>query len=196
MEQVIEERSDVVGGRDIALVAAARNGDREAFEALLGRHLDGTFRTVLAIVGNEPDARDATQEIFITVWRELPRLREADRFGAWLGRITVNTCRKSLRSRGRRRLREIPVLDHGTPEVASDAGRRPDFTLAAADADALDRAFGRLPVETRMLLVLHYFDEEPLAEIGNVLGIPVGTVKSRLSAARQALARALEVELR
>jgi RNA polymerase sigma-70 factor (ECF subfamily) len=193
VEQVLERTGEATATDDVSLVSAARAGNRDAFEILVRRHLDRTFRTSLAILGNESDARDATQEVFITMWRELPRLRELDRFPAWLGRITVNACRKGLRGRRRRVVREIVVEPAHEEAVDAGAGR---FVEAAADADTLSRAFDRLAVDARSLLVLHYLDERSIAEISAVLGIPTGTVKSRLSAARGELSRWLEVERR
>ena len=84
------------------LVERACRGDHEAFAALIDGRLVPTFRTALAILGNEADARDATQEIFLRVWRNLPELRDADHFAAWFGRIVVNTCRTAIRGRRRR----------------------------------------------------------------------------------------------
>src|SRR5690242_14939330 len=88
VDQVLERTPDVATRTDDTLISAARTGNRTAFETLVARHLERTYRTALAILGNEPDASDATQDIFITVWRELPRLRDSERFPAWLGRIT------------------------------------------------------------------------------------------------------------
>src|SRR5688572_10612863 len=92
---------------DRELLARARAGDREAFDLIVVTKGEAAFRTAAAILGNEADARDATQETFVAAWRRLADLRELDRFDAWLGRILINECRMALRSR--RRVREVAV---------------------------------------------------------------------------------------
>ena len=180
------------------LVEQARAGDRAAFEALVRLKVDAVYGTALAILGHEADAQDAVQEAFVAAWRSLAGLRDVDRFEAWFGRIVVNACRMSLRKR--RGVREITVQSaQATPSATtSDLRERPsqDRPLAdiAASADAFDRAFDRLSADERALLVLRHRDELPVADIAARLGIPAGTVKSRLFAARRALERALARE--
>jgi RNA polymerase sigma factor (sigma-70 family) len=177
------------------LVERAQEGDRAAFEQLVERRVDRAFRTANAIVGNEADARDATQEAFLSAWRERRRLRDASRFDAWLGRILLNSCREVLRGRRRRAVKEIAASDLFDPVDAVVAPNpAPDDRVAAADA--LGRAFERLSVGERAILVLHHLEHRTLTEMADVLDVPVGTVKSRLHAARHALERALEAELR
>lgn len=180
---------------DTPLVERARRGDHQAFTELVDGRLTATFRTALAILGNEADARDATQEIFLRVWRNLPELREADRFTAWFGRIVVNTCRTAIRGRRRRTIREISVgsLPDDGEQLASQTSPHDDRT---ADLDLLDRALDRLAVADRTLLALHHFEHLPLDDIAERLGVPSKTVKSRLFSARRSLERALEVERR
>lgn len=170
---------------DRELLDRARAGDREAFELIVLAKGEPLFRTALAILGNEADARDATQEAFIGAWRALPRLRDVERFDAWLGRILINECRMALRHR--RRVREVPM--EVSPDSA-DADFRPRFTEAPDSAD-FDDAFNRLSVEQRAILVLHHLHGYGVGEIAAWLGIPSGTVKWRLSRARKALAAEL-----
>jgi RNA polymerase sigma-70 factor (ECF subfamily) len=173
------------------LVEAARRGDRDAFEALVRQEVAGVYRTALAILGNPADADDATQDAFLSVWRGFRSLRDPARFDAWLGRIVVNSCRMTLRRR--RGVREIALEPtHTSAEVVWAQAADADPADVAIDALAFDRAFGRLSVDDRQLLTLAYADDRPLDEVGRLLGIPVGTVKSRLSRARSALARALD----
>jgi RNA polymerase sigma-70 factor, ECF subfamily len=180
---------------DRPLVERARQGDREAFDAIVRGKVDAVYATALAIVGHEADAQDAVQEAFIAAWRSFGTLRDPDRFEAWFGRILVNACRMSLR---RRRVRQIEVVGlgggrtspGGVEPVASD-GPLGDVT---ASADRFDRAFARLSVDDRALLVFRHRDDLSVTDIGTRLGIPDGTVKSRLFAARRALERALERE--
>lgn len=178
-----------------ALVKLAQTGDRPAFAALVECWLEPGFRMALAILGNEADARDATQDAFLRAWRDLRQLRDPERFDAWFSRILVNSCR-GLR-RGRRRvaireidLRTIPARDE--PAIAFEAA----WDEQAASLDGVEHAFEQLSIPERTILVLHHLEHRPLREIAAALGIPVGTAKSRLFTARQALVRALEAELR
>jgi len=185
--------SGVIPGADRAVVRQARGGDRAAFEILVDRRLESTFRTALAILGHEADARDATQEIFIRVWRNLPQLRDDELFPAWFRQIVVNTCRSAIRGRGRRRVREIQVAslpDGGENLATLGVGHE----AQGAAADAFERALARISVADRTLLVLHHYEHLPLEEIASLLGVSGRTVKSRLFTARRSLQRALEVE--
>jgi RNA polymerase sigma-70 factor (ECF subfamily) len=169
------------------LVRMAASGDREAFERLIATSVDRSFRIARAILGGDADARDATQDAFISAWRDLPNLRDPARFDAWFDRILVNACRALLR--GRMRVREISLdgtIDRPLAEAA--------ISDQVGDADVLVRAFDRLDADKRAVLVLHYLEHEPLAAIAASLGIPVGTVKWRMSEARAALSRALAAE--
>ena len=188
-------RAPAIEAGEAALVERARQGDHEAFVDLVDGRLTATFRTAMAILGNESDARDATQEIFLRAWRNLPELREPDHFSAWFGRIVVNTCRTAIRGRRRRIVREISVgaLPGDGEQLPSRASPHDDRT---ADLDLLERALGRLSLADRTLLALHHFEHLPLGEIGDRLGVPGKTVKSRLFTARRLLERALEVERR
>jgi RNA polymerase sigma factor (sigma-70 family) len=97
------------GTTERGLVERAREGDHDAFALLIDRRLGSTIRSATAILGNEPDARDATQRIFVQAWRELPSLRDVDAFASWFRRIVVNTCRSALRERRRRRSARSPL---------------------------------------------------------------------------------------
>ena len=179
---------------DAALLGLAAEGDIEAFDALLRPRLDRLFRIAAATLRSEADARDAVQDACIHAWSALPRLRDKRRFDAWLTQIVVNGCRSMLRQRHRGQLREIQ-LDPLGGEIDSALTGRP-VARDYAEIEVVQRAFERLDPTDRSLLVLHYVDERPLAEIGPLMGAPVGTVKWRLWRARRALARALEGERR
>ena len=187
--------ASTIAGAEASLAERARHGDRLAFESLVDGRAAATFRIAMAILGNEADARDATQEAFLRAWRDLPGLRDADRFDGWFGRILVNACRSAVRGRHRRSVREISVgAMPGGGEGFDPPGPADD--TRTADSDVFDRALDRLSVAERTLLALHHFEELPLEAIGARLGIPAKTVKSRLFSARRALERALEVERR
>ncbi|MBI2777313.1 MAG: sigma-70 family RNA polymerase sigma factor [Chloroflexi bacterium] len=175
------------------LIERARRGDRAAYEQIVRRKVETVYRTARAILGNDADADDATQEALIGAWRRIGSLRDADRFDAWLGRITINACRMALRRRRTGALVSLdPGLDGpGSPSAEVADGRTSGFEARTVSADAFDRAFDRLPVEQRSILVLHHRDGLGLGEIAARLGIPEGTVKSRLSVARAALDRSL-----
>jgi RNA polymerase sigma-70 factor (ECF subfamily) len=171
------------------LVERAGRGDQGAFAQLVESRLDRAFRTACAILGNEADARDATQEAFVSAWVNLPRLREIAKFDAWLNRVLINRCRDVLRRR--HRVREIAVDELDLLGVSQTGA---SVEAAALEAAALNAAFDRLSLAHRQLLVLHHLHREPVAEIARQLGVPVGTAKWRLHAAREALKRALEIE--
>ena len=177
---------------DRSIVEAARGGDRAAFDALVRTEVDRVYRLALAITGNDADAADAAQETFVVAWRKLRDLRDPGAFDAWLTRLAVNTCRMSLRARRRRFVREIPVadVDPEAPRHASDDGAA--TTDAREDGMDLRAALARLPAEQRSLLALRHLEGRGIPEIAGILGIPEGTAKSRLFAARRALERALD----
>jgi RNA polymerase sigma-70 factor (ECF subfamily) len=167
---------------DRELLVRARTGDREAFESIVLAKGEPLFRTAMAILGNEADARDATQETFVAAWKGLPSLRDFDRFDAWLGRILINESRMTLRRR--RRVNEVPL-----PDTDSEAA---ELRLPPSASPDFDAAFNRLSVDQRAMLVLHHLHGYGVDEIGAWLGMPSGTVKWRLSRARRALAAQLD----
>ena len=173
------------------LIERAGRGDIDAFDALLQPRLDRLFRLAVAIMRSEADARDAVQDACVLAWREVPRLRDADRFDAWLSQIVVNSCRGWLRRRKRAQGREV-----GIELTDVEATRRGPVNEieSMGEMQAIQRAFERLDPTARSLLVLHHVEGRPVAEIARVIGSPIGTVKWRLSRARQALGRALEAE--
>lgn len=183
-----------LGSAEEALLERASRGEPEAFDAVIRPRLDRLFRMAMSITRSDADARDAVQEACVLAWRELPRLRDRSRFDAWLSQILVNACRGLLRKQRRVRVREVDVDDRSVAAPAAYATA--SGTDHLAEAELIRRAFDRLDGATRSLLVLHYVEERPLAEIGRVLGAPVGTIKWRMSNARKALDRALEVERR
>lgn len=184
------------------LVDRAAGGEHAAFDRLTELFVDDAFRTAQAILRSEADARDAVQDAFVAAWRELPRLRDRGQFGPWLTRILVNRCRSGLRHRRVVSVRELalepPPDSAGSKASAAFAIADPNSSSqeAVGEADAIRRAFGRLKPDARVLIVLHHLEERPVAEIAGLLGVPEGTIKWRLHAARAALERALEAESR
>ena len=192
VETVVAERS--VRSREESLVFRAARGDRDAFDALVPSRLDRCYRIAWSILQNEADAADATQEAFVSAWRTLPRLREVAAFDGWLNRIVANASYTVLRRR--RRLREVqPAQITDDPEGNVEAP--PDHVTESdsiVERDAVHRAFDQLRPAERQILVLHHVDGRPVAEIARSLGIPDGTVKSRLHAARRAFELAMKVQ--
>ena len=175
------------------LVERASRGDHDAFASLVDDRLVPTFRTVMAILGDESDARDTTQAIFVQAWRHLPSLRNPDLFAAWFGRIVVNATRSSMRGRRRRSVREISLTG-----LADDGGSLVRASTAhderTASNDRLERAFERITPDERTCLWLHHHEGLSLAEIGQRLDVSAKTIKSRMFTARRALERELAVE--
>jgi RNA polymerase sigma-70 factor (ECF subfamily) len=188
MEPLAAAVTGAVMSERVDLVVRAARGDIRAFEQLVISGSDRVFRVARAILGNDADARDAVQEAYVSAWRELPRLRNHERFDAWLRQIVVNACRAALR--GRRRIREVSL--EVSPIDRADSGVALSDTIS--DTDLLAKAFDRLDASKRAILVLHYLEHQPVASIAAAVGIAPGTVKWRLSQARAALARALVAE--
>ena len=171
--------------RDV--VEAARGGDHEAFEALAIAAGDRLFAIACLILRDRQRAEDAVQEALVHAWRELPRLRDSDRFDAWLRRLLVNACADEGRHQ-RRWSTEVRII---RSEPATEDGAN-----ALADRDQLERGFRRLKPEQRAIVVLHFYLGLPVPEIAETLGIPDGTVKSRLHYATATLRAALDADAR
>ena len=180
----------VIGRMRSDLINRAKGGDGTAFSALVAPRLDGLIRLASAIVGNESDARDAVQETLSIAWRELRSLRRDDRFDPWVSRILINECRRVIRMQKRLQRRESAI-----PEDAAFA-TSPLVEDRVAGRDLIVRALDRIDPDKRALLALRYLNQASIEEIGVILGIPPGTVKSRLHAARQHLKKAVAEEER
>ena len=182
---------------DDARLQRARTGDAAAFDVLIASRIDRCYRLAWSILSNDADAADATQDALVAAWRQLPRLRDSAAFDGWLNRIVANTAVSARRHRAR--LREVsvgpafPGAEPLQPEPAQDPRARTAMD-EFVEHDAIARAFDRLRPQDRMILVLHHVEERPVAEIARSLGIPVGTAKWRLHAARTALEKAMEAE--
>jgi RNA polymerase sigma-70 factor, ECF subfamily len=193
-------RDDIPSGRDGVpaptsrmvvdqreLVERAMRGDHDAFALLAARfvaRLDAAARLIL----RDPElARDAVQEGFIGAWRNLPTLRDPDRFEGWLRRLVFRACVDAIRRRGRRP-REIEL----TP---IDAPARGDLASIVADRELLDAALRRLRPEWRAVMVLHYYLGMPLPEVAATLGIPIGTAKSRHHRSLEELRISITIDL-
>ncbi len=172
---------------DRDLVHRARAGDHAAFAELISRHERRVHALTYRMLGRQEDARDAAQEAFLACYRNLDRFREDAAFSTWLHRIAVNACYDILRRRGRE---PVPHEVLPEPPPAGDPG---DRMAAAVD---VQRALLAVAPEFRAVLVLHDAQGIPVDEVAAALGIPVGTVKSRLHRGRVALGRILAGEPR
>jgi RNA polymerase sigma-70 factor, ECF subfamily len=166
----------------LELVERARGGDRQAFASLVETRFVRAFRTASAMLGSEADADDVVQDAFLKAWQHLPSLRNTSRFDAWFNSLLRNRCRDLIRQR--RRSHEIAL-------TIEDAVA-PDDIGSVVESTGLSAAFDQLSAADRQLLVMHHLHQQPVSELALQLGIPLGTAKWRLFAARRALVRALE----
>ncbi len=165
------------------LVVRAQSGDRDAFDALATAVYDRLYSIARRILRDDHAAQDALQEALIRGWRDLRSLREPDRFEAWMHRLLVRACYDQSRHRRSLQARIVELnLDHSDPV---------DAFAGVAHRDQLERAFVRLPIEHRAVLVLTYYAGLPATEVGSMLGIPPGTVYSRLHNGIQKMRTAL-----
>jgi RNA polymerase sigma-70 factor (ECF subfamily) len=165
-------------------VERASRGDQDAFAALVDAsfaRLDAAARLILR---DAELARDAVQEAMVLAWRNLPGLRDPERFDAWVHRLTVHSC-IDLARRRRRRVIEVELTPIDDTPIA-------DSSALLADRDQLDRALGRLDPEQRAIIVLRFYLGLTLPEAADALGIPLGTAKSRLHRSLMAMRIAID----
>jgi RNA polymerase sigma-70 factor (ECF subfamily) len=173
---------------DRDLVEAARRGDREAYADLIRVRGDRLFAIAQRILRDVDRTEDAVQDALVIAWRDLPGLRDPDRFDAWLRRLLVRSCIAEA-TRERRLSATIRVLPMDVPGISDDYA-------SVVDRDELDRGFRRLPPEQRAILVLRHFVGLETVEIADALAIPPGTVRSRLHHAHRAMRAALDADAR
>jgi len=178
-----------VGDDDHALVAAAKDGDRAALEQLLRRHQDRIHRLCRRLTGNDTDALDATQEALVAIVRGLHRFDSRSAFATWSYRVATNACLDELRRRSRRPV--VPMTADLADRFEEPAGDQVALEDAAVTRIDVDRALETLSPEHRAAVVLRDVCGLDYAEIAEVLGIPPGTVRSRIARARAAVSRHL-----
>jgi RNA polymerase sigma-70 factor (ECF subfamily) len=172
------------------LVAAAQGGDRFALDQLLRRHYDRIHAVCRRVAGSSRDADDACQEALIKIVRSLPRFDGRSAFGTWAYRIAMNASLDELRKRQRRPALHV-VGEEDRPEAVDPTAHR--YTESFPDRLVLDTALESLPEDLRSAVVLRDVADFDYAEIAEALDIPIGTVKSRISRGRAALAAQLRL---
>ena len=172
---------------DAELIGRAQHGDEEAFASLAVAAGDRLHTVAQRILRDTDLAEDATQQALLAIWRALPQLRDPARFDAWSYRLLVRACYAEAR-RTRQwspNLRILPTDTSAEEDVSS-----------VVDRDQLERGFRRLSIDHRAVVVLHHYLDLPLDAVAEVLGVPVGTVRSRLHHAMRGLRAALEADAR
>jgi RNA polymerase sigma-70 factor (ECF subfamily) len=167
------------------LVQRAQTGDHEAFSALVTASYPRAYRVAKLILSDEDRTQDAVQEAMVAAWRDIRALREPDAWDAWLHRLVVRACYRSAGRSRRHALVELNGVRRG--ELIS----RGDHVAAIADRDQVGTALERLPIDQRVVIVLHFYADLPLTEVAVSLGIPSGTAKSRLHRGLEALRRVM-----
>ena len=167
---------------DDELVERTRRGEMEAFEALYRRHSSAIFGLALRMLQNRADAEDMLQEVFLQAYDRLPSFEGRSAFGTWLYRLSVNRCLDHLRSRGAKEQSRTEPLTPELPGRVSASGLR---------GLEIERAIGELPPSSRAAFLLHHVAGFDHKEVGEMLGIAVGTSKSLVHRARTRLKEVL-----
>ena len=173
---------------DADLIGRAQHGDEEAFASLAVAAGDRLHAVAHRILRDTDLAEDATQQALLAIWRDLPQLRDPARFDAWSYRLLVRACYNEGR-RTRQWAPNVRLLPANEPSVA-------DGMSSVVDRDQLERGFRRLSIDHRAVVVLHHYLDLPLDEVADVLGVPAGTVRSRLHHAMRGLRAALDADAR
>jgi RNA polymerase sigma-70 factor, ECF subfamily len=157
------------------LVARAQSGDHDAFSVLVRASFPRVYRVANLILRDPDRAQDAAQDAFVLAWRNVRALRDGDAWDAWLNRLTVRACYRSAKKARKRDLVELHVMPDVEPTGPND------FSASVVERDRLAGELGRLPIDQRTVMVLHFYLDLPLTEAAEILDIPVGTAKSRLN---------------
>lgn len=175
------------GTSDEALVSSYVGGDGRAFDAIVDRYERRVYAVALRMTGNPDDARDVTQDVFISALRSLKRFRGDSQLSTWLHRVAVNASLDLGRKRSRRKTSPLDEV-HETADPSPGPDEHAEAAIRAAE---VQRALAELSDEHRAVLVLHDLQQLGYPEIAEALGVPVGTIKSRIHRARAEMARKL-----
>ena len=173
---------------DEELVLRAQGGERDAFEQIVNVSFDRSHGVAMRLLRDSQLAEDAVQQAMVNIWRDLPRLRDPSRYDAWSYKLLVRACYAEYK----RAPHWMPAIEEGSPTEP----RSGDMYGSVIDRDQLDRGFRRLSMDHRSVIVLHHYMDLPVDEVGRILGIPAGTVKSRLHRALAEMRSALEADAR
>jgi len=180
------------GTDEVVLVRRAKDGDADAFDQLVIRHQNRVFQLCLWVVGDPDEAADAAQDAFIRAFRFLPKFREEASFGTWIGRIALNVARDAAKRRKRRPAPFSAILaDDETFDPPADVPSTEDDLLRRERQMVVRRALAALPEHHRIIVVLFDMQGASYEDAARILGLPMGTIKSRLNRARAALKAAL-----
>jgi RNA polymerase sigma-70 factor (ECF subfamily) len=171
----------------VELVERARSGDHDAFAVLAKESFGRLYGAAKLILRDQDRAQDAVQEALVLAWKHVRAIRDPEAWDAWVYRLTVRACYRLARTAKRRDVTELHI------EVDAEPSGH-DFTGPLVERDRLGRELGRLPVDQRAVMVLHFYLDLPLTEAASVLDIPVGTAKSRLHRGLETLRLALTDE--
>jgi RNA polymerase sigma-70 factor (ECF subfamily) len=179
---------------DRGLVEAAAGGDREAFDELVRKYQGAIVSLIRSLSGGSEDAEDLAQDVFVRAWRSLGGFRGDSTFRTWLHRIAINVVRSHYgrASRLRRWLQPAPAAEMDGPDPIEAAADATDMESDVVRRDAIDRALAAIPAEMREAVVLRDVQGLDYREIADALGVPMGTVESRIFRGRQRLRTLLE----
>lgn len=170
------------------LVARAQAGDHEAFSSLVRPSHSRMLGAAMLILRDPDRAQDAVQEAMVLAWRHVRALRDPEAWDAWLYRLTVRACYRLARSQRRRDVVELQLVPAPEPAIEYD------FSTNVAERDRLGREIGRLPLDQRTVMVMHFYLDLPLSDAAAILDIPIGTAKSRLHRGLETLRVAMAEE--
>ncbi|MBT5705982.1 MAG: sigma-70 family RNA polymerase sigma factor [Verrucomicrobia bacterium] len=194
------EPSNMSAQLDTELVAAARDGDAQAYEELVYRHRDKIYARAFSMVRNEEQALDLSQEAWIKAWQRLHQFHGDSSFATWITRITINLSLDFLRKAKRQRAESVEALEEssgGVERLLPVINPNPTARLERVELRAkIDQAMETLSEGHRTVLILHEFEELPYKEIAKRVGCSIGTVMSRLFYARRRMATAMKELLR
>lgn len=179
---------------DVATVSRAREGDAEAFRQLVEGHSRAVFRVAYRMTGNEHDADDVVQEVFLRAYRQIDSFEERANFGTWIHRIAVNCSLDLLRSRGRHEKHYVRDTEDGRMTLSAESSDpQPDRLLLSSELQKqVTTALERLSASERTAFVLRHFEGMPVDDIGKALGIQGNAAKHTIFRAVRKLRESLE----
>lgn len=190
------ELPEELAARDVELMLRVKQGDTDAFAALVEIHQHRVIGTVAKMLGDDTEAEDVAQQVFVRVWRSAARYEPTAKFTTWLFTILRNLVFNEARRRKRHPVTSLDAplhADDERPRDPADTRKTPDTTLLDGEMmDAIQRAIEELPETQRLAVIMRRYDETPYEEIAEVLDLTVPAVKSLLFRARTELREKLK----